>query len=47
MLFNEASFDSKIFGDLQMTFKKDASHLIWYCEVVIKNENRIEEYLYV
>lgn len=44
--FSETSFDSKLFGDLQMTFKKDASCLIGYCKVVIKKENRIEEYLF-
>jgi len=44
--FYETSFDSKLFGDLQMTFKKDASSLIGYCKVVIKRENRIEEYLF-
>lgn len=44
--FYESSFDSKLFGDLEMTFKKDENCLIGYCRAVIKKENTIVEYLF-
>ena len=44
--FYESSFDSKLFGDLEMTFKKDENYLIGHCRVVIKKENRTVDYLF-
>lgn len=44
--FYETRFDSKLFGDLEMTFKKDGNCLIGYCRAVIKKENRVVEYLF-
>lgn len=35
----------KLFGDLEITFKKDENCLIGHCRVVIKKENRTVDYL--
>jgi hypothetical protein len=44
--FFRESFDSKYFGDLEMTFKKDSESLIGHCRAFIKNEYKIIDYLF-
>jgi hypothetical protein len=44
--FNYESFDSKYFGDLEMTFKKDPSCLIGHCRTIDKKMNIVYDYLF-
>ncbi|GAB6180374.1 hypothetical protein JCM14036_16930 [Desulfotomaculum defluvii] len=44
--FYKESFDSQLFGNLDMTFKKSGNSLIGHCQVIIKNKNRIMDYLF-
>ena len=44
--FYTAIFDTKYFGDLPMTFKKETNCLIGHCQVVVKDENRVIDYLF-
>ncbi|QQE74983.1 hypothetical protein KDJ56_03275 [Brevibacillus composti] len=44
--FYSVSLDSKYYGDLPMTFKKNANCLIGHCRVLIKDENRYYDYLF-
>ena len=45
-VFYLTSCDSQLFGDLEMTFRKDAKSLIGHCRVIVKRENRVEDYLF-
>ena len=44
--FFRNSFNSQLFGDLEMTFKKKPNSLIGYCKVFIKADNKEINYLY-
>ena len=44
--FFRNSFNSQLFGDLEMTFKKKPNSLIGHCKVFIKAENKEIIYLY-
>lgn len=44
--FYSESFNSQLFGDLEMTFKKSRGCLIGYCRAVVKRENRVIDYLF-
>ncbi len=44
--FYISKFSTKYFGDLEMTFDKEAGCLIGHCRVVIKKENREIDYLF-
>lgn len=44
--FYRESFNSQLFGNLEMTFKKSGCCLIGHCRVIIKNQNRIMDYLF-
>lgn len=44
--FYTESFNSQMFGDLEMTFKKRGSCLIGHCRVVVKKEDRVIDYLF-
>lgn len=39
-------YDSKYFGDVEMIFRKEANSLIGHCRVVVKNENRVMDFLF-
>jgi hypothetical protein len=45
--FYAESFNSQYFGDVEMTFKKDANSLIGHCRVVVKKDNRTIDYLFM
>ena len=44
--FYSESFNSQLFGDLEMTFKKSGGRLIGHCQAIVKKENRIVDYLF-
>ncbi|MCC9293538.1 hypothetical protein LN736_01440 [Clostridium sp. WLY-B-L2] len=44
--FYKASFDSKLFGNIEMTFKKEANCLIGHCRTIVKKQNRVIDYLF-
>lgn len=44
--FYSASFNSQLFGDLEMTFKKNGCCLVGHCQAFIKKENRVIDYLF-
>ncbi|SFH10557.1 hypothetical protein SAMN05660649_03888 [Desulfotomaculum arcticum] len=44
--FYSEPFDSQLFGNLEMTFKKNACCLIGHCRAIIKNQNRTIDYLF-
>lgn len=44
--FYSESFNSHLFGDLEMTFKKRSFCLIGHCQVIIKKEDRVIDYLF-
>ena len=44
--FYRESFDSKYFGDLEMTFTKSGNCLIGHCRVIDKKKNMIYDYLF-
>lgn len=44
--FYRESFNSKLYGDLEMTFTKEADCLVGHCRVVINGENRVIDYLF-
>ena len=44
--FYSEFFNSQLFGDLEMIFKKSGCCLIGHCEAIDKKENRIRDYLF-
>ena len=44
--FYSESFNSQLFGDLEMTFKKSGCCFIGHCQAIVKTENRIIDYLF-
>jgi len=44
--FYRESFNSQLFGDIQMTFQKDADSLIGHCLVNIKKDEIVLDYLF-
>jgi len=44
--FYSSCFDSHMFGDVEMIFKKEANSLIGHCRVNIKKENKVIDYLF-
>jgi len=44
--FYSARFDTQYFGDLEMTFKKEASCLVGHCRVSFKGEDKVIDYLF-
>lgn len=44
--FYSQAYNSKFFGDLEMTFKKGEGRLIGHCQAIIKKENKVIDYLF-
>lgn len=44
--FYRESSNSKLYGDLEMTFTKEDDSLIGHCRVVVNSENRAIDYLF-
>jgi len=44
--FYSERFDSKFYGEIEMTFKKSHGSLIGHCRVKIAKENRVTDYLF-
>jgi len=44
--FYSDSFNSQLFGKLEMNFQKAGNCLIGHCQVVIKNEGQVSDYLF-
>lgn len=44
--FYSEPFNSQFFGDLEMNFQKPGNCLIGHCQVAIKNESRVLDYLF-
>lgn len=44
--FYNSLFATEYFGDLEMTFNKEAGCLIGHCRAIVKNENRVIDYLF-
>lgn len=44
--FYSESFNSRFFGDIEMTFKKSENSLIGHCKVHLTKENRIIDYIF-
>lgn len=44
--FYSAVFATQYFGDIEMTFKKEANCLIGHCSININEEGKMREYLF-
>ncbi|AKL96172.1 hypothetical protein CACET_c27270 [Clostridium aceticum] len=44
--FYAEAFESKLFGDIEMEFKKASKCLIGYCKVYIKDRDKVLQYLF-
>jgi hypothetical protein len=44
--FYKDAFDSKMFGNLEMVFRKNGDCLFGHCRVVIKKDNSVLDYVF-
>jgi hypothetical protein len=44
--FYNSLFATKYYGDLEMAFNKESGCLIGHCRAIVKNENRVIDYLF-
>ena len=44
--FYSLSYNTQYYGDIEMSFKKNAGSIIGYCKTIIKSEGKVLEYLF-